>query len=59
MASQIKLVVLYYCNRIYNMSELSVDKLNQYKKTRLLTNKKISELTGISLVTVIADRLQK
>ena len=34
------------------MSELSVDKLNQYKKTRLLTNKKISELTGVSLVTI-------
>lgn len=34
------------------MTELSVKKLNDYKKAKCLTNKKISEMTGISLVTI-------
>lgn len=34
------------------MTELSVEKLNRYKKAKCYTNKKIAELTGISLVTI-------
>jgi len=34
------------------MSELSVSKLNEYKKSKHLTNKKISEMTGIAHVTI-------
>lgn len=34
------------------MTELSVEKLNKFKKEKCFTNKKIAELTGISLVTV-------
>lgn len=34
------------------MSELSVEKLNAFKRKKCLTNKKIAELTGISIVTV-------
>lgn len=34
------------------MTELSVEKLNKYKKERCYTNKKIAELTGVSLVTI-------
>lgn len=34
------------------MTELSVEKLNKYKKEKCYTNKKIAELTGVSLVTI-------
>lgn len=34
------------------MTELSVEKLNKFKKAKCYTNKKIAELTGISLVTI-------
>ena len=34
------------------MSELSVSKLNEYKKSKHLTNKRISEITGIAHVTI-------
>lgn len=34
------------------MTELSTKKLNDFKKAKCLTNRKISELTGISLVTI-------
>ena len=37
------------------MSNLSVEKLNDYKRIKNLTNKKIAELTGISIATI--DRL--
>jgi transcriptional regulator with XRE-family HTH domain len=37
------------------MSKLSVEKLNNLKKQKCLTNKKISELTEVPLVTI--DRL--
>ena len=37
------------------MSKLSVEKLNKLKKSKCLTNKKISELTNTPLVTI--DRL--
>lgn len=37
------------------MSKLSVEKLNDYKRSKDLTNKKIAELTGISIATI--DRL--
>ena len=37
------------------MSKLSVKKLNEYKKARCFTNKKISELTNIPIATI--DRL--
>lgn len=37
------------------MTELSVEKLNKYKKEKCYTNKKISELTGIPIATI--DRL--
>ena len=37
------------------MSKLSVQKLNEFKKAKCLTNKKISEMTGIPIATI--DRL--
>lgn len=37
------------------MSKLSVQKLNDYKKSKNLTNKRIAELTNISIATI--DRL--
>lgn len=37
------------------MSKLSVEKLNSFKRAKNLTNKKISELTEISIATI--DRL--
>lgn len=37
------------------MSKLSVKKLNDYKKAKCYTNKKISQLTGVPIATV--DRL--
>lgn len=37
------------------MSKLSVKKLNEYKKSKCYTNKKISELTNIPIATI--DRL--
>lgn len=37
------------------MAKLSVEKLNEFKRIKNLTNKKISEMTGISIATI--DRL--
>ena len=37
------------------MTNLSVEKLNDYKRMKNLTNKKIAELTGLSIATI--DRL--
>ena len=37
------------------MSKLSVEKLNDFKRIKNLTNRKISEMTGISIATI--DRL--
>ena len=37
------------------MSKLSVQKLNEFKKAKCLTNRKISEMTGIPIATI--DRL--
>lgn len=37
------------------MSKLSVQKLNEFKKAKCLTNRKISEITGIPIATI--DRL--
>ena len=37
------------------MTELSTQKLNDYKRAKKLTNKKIAEITGISIATI--DRI--